>query len=567
MKKTENIWWIDKLGDWNPQLLREIKGRLKTRNIAIAAIISAIGQILFFLYYQGQLPSLLHWTKASSDRYCTGFGYPDSHQLHYGRKCLVDSLGQVQIDWQLWWLDLFVWSSIFGIFLLLVVGTYMLVADLSKEESRGTIEFIRMSPQSAKSILSGKILGVPILLYLVIALGVPLNFASGLNAGIPIGLILSFYGVLIAGCAFFYSAALLLGLVNFGLAGFKPWLGAVAVLVFLFVMTGILMHDSLGYATDWLALFYPGTGLFYLVDAASLDSKVGYLEFKDLAVSLWYGKSLFSNSWSGIGFILFNLGLWTYWIWQGLLRRFHNPISTVLSKQQSYWISGSFIIITLGFTLQSDNRYGEFQSLILQQLSLLIVLLLLTAAIAPHRQTLLDWARYRHQVSPQQRRSLLKDLIWGEKSPSTLALALCLLLTTGYTSLCLMLSPLAKTDKMTAFYGVIVSATIVLVYGAIAQLMLFMKTPKRAVWASTALGALTILPLLCLAIFGINPNDKPWMFLLSMMPMLGAEYAATQTILLSLLGQWLAIALVGFQMTKQLQKAGESETKALFSAR
>ena len=33
-----NIW------EWNPQLFREIKGRLKTRNIAIATAIALIGQ-------------------------------------------------------------------------------------------------------------------------------------------------------------------------------------------------------------------------------------------------------------------------------------------------------------------------------------------------------------------------------------------------------------------------------------------------------------------------------------------------------------------------------------------
>jgi hypothetical protein len=30
---------IDKLGDWNPQLLREVKGRLKGRNLAIAPFV------------------------------------------------------------------------------------------------------------------------------------------------------------------------------------------------------------------------------------------------------------------------------------------------------------------------------------------------------------------------------------------------------------------------------------------------------------------------------------------------------------------------------------------------
>jgi len=48
---------LDRIGDWNPQLLREIKGRLKFRNIAIAAVTSLVGQLLLFLFWAGQQPS------------------------------------------------------------------------------------------------------------------------------------------------------------------------------------------------------------------------------------------------------------------------------------------------------------------------------------------------------------------------------------------------------------------------------------------------------------------------------------------------------------------------------
>lgn len=47
---------INRIGDWNPQLLREIKGRLKTRNVAIASAISLLGQLLFVMSYYSQLP-------------------------------------------------------------------------------------------------------------------------------------------------------------------------------------------------------------------------------------------------------------------------------------------------------------------------------------------------------------------------------------------------------------------------------------------------------------------------------------------------------------------------------
>lgn len=38
--------WLERLGDWNPQLMRELKGRLKLRNLLIAGVISLLGQFL-----------------------------------------------------------------------------------------------------------------------------------------------------------------------------------------------------------------------------------------------------------------------------------------------------------------------------------------------------------------------------------------------------------------------------------------------------------------------------------------------------------------------------------------
>ena len=34
------VTYIDKIGDWNPQLIRELKGRFKVRNLSIAAVIA-----------------------------------------------------------------------------------------------------------------------------------------------------------------------------------------------------------------------------------------------------------------------------------------------------------------------------------------------------------------------------------------------------------------------------------------------------------------------------------------------------------------------------------------------
>ena len=39
---------FDHLGVWNPQLLRELKGRLKHRNVAIAIVLSLVSQLIIF---------------------------------------------------------------------------------------------------------------------------------------------------------------------------------------------------------------------------------------------------------------------------------------------------------------------------------------------------------------------------------------------------------------------------------------------------------------------------------------------------------------------------------------
>lgn len=144
---------LDRLGNWNPQLIRELKGRFKPRNLAIALTLSLVGQFLIAM------------------------------------TCLISS---VDINWSLSWSDLFVRLSWFSTLALLGVGTYLLINDLAQEERRGTLNFLRLSPQSTQSILLGKLLGVPSLLYLGIILVVPLHLWSGLAAQIPLGLILSF---------------------------------------------------------------------------------------------------------------------------------------------------------------------------------------------------------------------------------------------------------------------------------------------------------------------------------------------------------------------------------------
>ena len=271
---SRSLW--EKFLDWNPQLFRELKGKLKTRNVIIAAAISVFIQFVSVINLLGDLPDPDPQGKLGVQYGRYGTGYIDGNPGTYYREYLPytkDLLDNWVVNWQLLWLDLFVILSVISIFALLIVGTYMLVADLVREESRGTLNFIRLTPQSAGDILLGKILGVPVLLYTAVCLFLPLHTVAGINARIPLSLILSFDGAIVASCAFFYSLALLCSLLDVGLSGFKPWLISGVVGSLLLVLTKSLFHGDrlpLDNPFGWIFLFNPSLVLSYLIDATYL---------------------------------------------------------------------------------------------------------------------------------------------------------------------------------------------------------------------------------------------------------------------------------------------------------
>ncbi|MGA9377651.1 MAG: ABC transporter permease, partial [Phormidium sp.] len=275
---------VNQIGNLNPQMWREIKGRLKPRNIVISVAISLLTQLLIIQYFLSRLPvppRLEEYTYQISNTYCTG-KRPGGY--YSASLCLRDSLGNFIISWELWNRDLFVCLSWVGIFSLLVAGTYLLINDLSQEERRGTLNFIRLSPQSNKNILIGKILGVPILLYLVILLVVPLHFWTGLSAQIPPGQILGFDCAFIACCILFYSTALLYSLVSNWLGGFQSWLGSGVVLGFVW-LNYLLTYSPFNSPLSWLRLLTPFDLIPNFLDSSFYKDHYNHLTLVDLQ---WY---------------------------------------------------------------------------------------------------------------------------------------------------------------------------------------------------------------------------------------------------------------------------------------
>jgi hypothetical protein len=562
-----------RLLDSNPQLFRELRGKLKTRNIVIAAAIAVMTQFMAVILLLGQLPD----AKLPGDqcgRYGTTLIYQENmrgDQVCYAQ----NATGDWVINWQLWWLDLFIILSLISIVALLVGGTYLLIADLVKEEERGTLNFIRLTPQSASSVLLGKILGVPILLYTAIALLFPLHLVAGLQSQIPLNLILAFYLTVAASCAFYYSLALLWSLFDVGVSSLKSWLASGVIGFFLLFLTPLLFGSNLTF-DHFLActfVFHPGIILSYLVDASHLRfGTTGFLTTNDLAkLKLsFYGQAFWTEAWTGISLICLNFSLWTYWGWAILKRRFHNPESTMLSKVHSYWLTAWFTLIALGFTLQKDTRHfpGDLpdnnlisNNFVFLQISLSLFGLGLIFALSPQRQTLYDWARYRHQTGKD--RNLWKELVLGDNSPSTIAIAINLAIAIIFITPSIWL--LLDHHQQDIFWGLILSGTNILLYAVIAQFILTSKTRHRGVWSMVIVGSMIILPPIFLGLAEMTLQAFPQVWLLSFIPIEATRYASVGAIAFALLGQWLGITVIGLQMTRKLKQAGASETKILMS--
>ena len=600
--------FIDRVGELNPQLFRELKGRLKGFNIIISMGSSLLLQLIVFLFQFREFPDEYYYFRGT---YCTlGKVYQQQEQAldqqqnllsqkiaNYQQIKLADlsiipnleaQLNQVEtelnnlrsylvqnvcpldkIDWQLWWRDhweyTFLTLSVILIFSLLVGGTYLLISDLAKEEQRGTLNFIRLSPQTATSILTGKILGVPSLIYLFVLTAIPLHFWAGHSAKIASSYILSYYAVLVGSCVFFYSAALLFGLVSRWFSSFQPWLGSSAVLVFLLMtMAMVSSYGEFNNPLTWIRFFAPWDITNYLFPnlfRSYQDSSINKLEFFFLPI----GKSFITL----VGFHLVNYGICSYGIWQAMKRCFRNADSTILSKGQSYLFVGFAQIMFLGLTIPGvDDKYNLgmiFRSSLLN----FVLVLALTLILSPHRQTIQDWARYRHQN--HRNKSLLQDLVFGEKSPAIVAIAINLLIAIIPTMIWILFSPdnfyNGNMDNSKVILAMILALSLMLIYATIAQLMLLMKNPKRYVWAAGTMGVAMFLPSIMLSVLGITPYKNPTLWLFSIFPWAAIEYAEITTIFMALLADFTVVALLNLQLNRKIVILGESATKALLAGR
>jgi len=550
--------WFDRIGDHNPQLFREIKGRLTPRNAGVVAVLAIAGQLLIMLYFYSMLPF-----DGFPNAYCS---IPPSEVY----ECARDAQGNIIILWQNWWTDIFHCLTWLTLLLMSLPGVYLLALDLDREERQGTLNFIRLSPESGRSILMGKMLGVPILADLAIALLIPLHVWACLQAGVSVVVLLSFYVLMQAGCFFLNSAAILGGF----LSKFQPGAmrvqigqGMALALVLLTLMFCLPGYVSWNVATSWH---------YFSEDLLGLGASTSSQGMQ------WFYFSL-QNPALAHGFTLVNLALGSYWIWQAIVRCYQNPGYTLLSKTQSYGLVFYLQVLVLGFFFQDWELGNYYPTFFIEQLLVFFCLntllfLGLIVLLSNQRQALLDWSRFRHFERNQtvgtqggRRHSLWRDLMTGEKSPANLAIALNLIIIGLLACLWVACWPKERQQDF-ALLGILLSLNMLAIYGAIAQLLLLMKDKRRIIWAFCGVVLTMGLPLALAAVYN-RPNEALAMryFLISPAPMVPMLYTSMQismgTILQTMFAQWTVLALLNGRLTQQLRKLGESDSKALLTGK
>jgi hypothetical protein len=454
--------WLDNLGNWNPQLLRELKGRLSWRSVLLTVALVTIVQVLLMMHYIQQIPT--EATIRVNGIYCTGT------LDRYDPIRTWASCGGV--DWRRWWRDIFNVQNTWNAFLIYLPAVYFLISDINQEIQRGTINFLRLSPRSSQSILLGKLLGVPCLTYLALILLIPLHLLCGTMAGISPSFFLSYYSTFILFGTVLLTGALFIGFSHRN-TGNKSASTAVSSSIFL----GLLIAGAVVIPLFWqwnnLVLWSP-----FL---RSLYPRPGVMP----EPLNWFFLTLNQNPIVTHLFTFTNLTIVLVLLWNILQRVFQNPTATLISKRQSYILVPYIVLFMIGF--RSINSSGGSVELV--QFLVPWIFIGLTFALTTVRQTWFEWIRYRQpNGSKTEGSSRIQpsrtDLILGEKSPGLTAIGLNLLMVVGIimTALIFPDSRQSQTD-FNNWLGLMLMVPLVINYALLVQWMLMLKTQKRSTWA------------------------------------------------------------------------------------
>jgi hypothetical protein len=485
--KPQTPAWLNTLGDRNPQLLRELRGRFQIRSVAVTIGIVLLIQALFALFFLLQLPADIDTT----NQYCL--------PIQFKTPC-------TSTNWGRWWGDIFKTLTYLLPYVFYVPGVYALITDISQETQKGTLNFLRLSPRSSQNILLGKLLGVPILGYLSVVLFLPLHIVTAIFTGVPLAFLISFYGTLLGWGLVVFLSAMFVGFTARSLQnGIAP--GPTQAIAFVLLLITVIL--PLINAWNGLTLWQS-----FKVEGVSYDYS------KPLT---WFYAVIDSSAFSHF-FIWGNLALMGVFLWWILQRAFQNPTATLLSKLQSYGVVTYSAILLLGFMVSMpQEQHAGFHRISLFASILIYGLTIVMASLSTPRQMLLDWLLTRRNralvaraegASALTYRQSLRDLLLGEKSPGVTAFVINVLIALGTIAILL---PTTQGDFERTVVGLLLTLALMVNYGLLIQLMLLLETPKRNVWAVGALGIVILVPSICavLPIFnGIMGYFTPGLWLL-----------------------------------------------------
>ncbi len=510
---------FDKIGDFNPQLLRELKSRLSWRNGLISIGISALTQLLLLLAYYAKLPQDAQPGYSAMD-YCL-------QAIDVNRKCTLDSLGNVLINWPKWWTEVSHVLSWFMVYGLVLGGVYLLASSLAQEEKRGTLDFIRLTPRPASDIFMGKLLGVPFLVYLGVALALPLQFYGAKQAKISIVHVLS-WDLLMA---------------------------CVAVMLFMGAMLATMWFKA-----QSILLTAAAAGATYPVIQLSLHWGPLERSYSYYSGIYWYGLPSGNRL---LFYVVFTAltGGGIYWLYQALKRHYLQPKSIVLSKAQSYLWSLLFNLFLLGFYFARPNYQWQFNvpfhgNSAYGDAILAIFgfawLMLLVPMLLPSRQSLAEWARHGHVRTGQ----MLHSLLWQDKSPATLAVAV----NVGISALVWLIPCLFAVRGMELLnicLGMLMTITLATIYSSIAHWVLFWSIANRQGWTMGIIAGLIFVPSIA-AIY--IPGTAGVLYLLTPLLWNSIRSAPIGLVFLALALQLAALAWLTVKLRQSLKKVGRSES-------
>jgi hypothetical protein len=552
---------VDRLGNRNPQLLRELKGRLKPAPVLLTLGASIAGQGLYGFSRLGALPNEI--SAEIGHEYCLG---PAAGE-YSSPSCIQDALGNT-INWPLWWAHTFPGLHGWILAIAIVIGSYLLIADWSNEEERGTLNPIRLSPRSAPSILLGKLLGVPLLVYVFLLAGLPFYLLAMVGAGrSPLAMVAGLT-IDLAQLSFWFTTSLLFAACSGKGRGAKAILGALVVTFSLLLalrMTGDSEIGSAGLLRVLANLVTPSLGL---APGATLG------QFADNSLTIlrsqtWFGWPIGAST---IGLTLLSVTLlsaWSYVCWAALIRRFDRPQATFWTKTQSYGITAGLTLISLGaidgrFLINAGYSTYSINSAIEGQSMLFWLLLPLGLSLVQSRQSLLDWMR---QPKPKNN-ARFQDWLTGKFSPPWLALGVNGAI--GVTAVSCYFSRILTTGRFGAanlFWGLLLLTNLLLLLVGITQwLQLRLRQRAGVASALTIAAGLFALPigLLLLGQSATNPFFNP-LWLLTFSPFAALSEMGPGPVILVLCGQWLGLALIYRQFDRSLRQLSRSEFAAALS--